>query len=241
MPIGIPKVPYTRDQNKTREYRYKRQWIDLFTKISQDRVLFLTQKLEPKITNQIISILLALNLENKEKAIALYVNCNSPNSSLKCGLSIVDTVSYVQNVNTINFGNAASIVSLVRASGKKGKRLALPHSRFRPYLSVNKSSGQALTISQDVYEKDQLLNRIRQIYIKIGCRFDKFLPKTSIPLNTKEFYQKESHIDSFQTSKHSPELYDVIKKCTINYLNNIKIMDAHHAIIVGLVDKIGKI
>lgn len=98
--------------------------------------------------------MLALNLENKEKIIIFYVNCNSLNSSLKYGLSIIDIVSYVQNVNTINFGNVASIVSLVRVNGKKGKRSALSYSCFRPYLFVNKSFGQAQIIFQNVYEKD---------------------------------------------------------------------------------------
>ena len=246
MPIEIPKVLYTKYLNKTnRKYRYQWQWIDLFTKISQDRVLFLTQKLELEITNQIISVLLALRLENKEKIIIFYVNCNSSNNSLEYGISIVDTVIYVQNVNTINFGNAASIVSLVRVNGKKGKRLALFYSRFRPYLFVNKSFGQALIIFQDVYEKDQLLNTIRQMYIKIGCRFDKFISKTSENLcrilDINESYNKNFYVDSFQMFKHFLKLYDDIKKYTINYFNNIKIMDVYPAIIIGLVDKIEEI
>lgn len=221
MPIGIPKVPYRK--YKSKDY----QWIDIFTKMSQDRVLFLTHKLDSELVNQIIGVLLYLKSEDKDKAIALYINCSSSDSSPKCGLSLVDRILYMQNVETINFGSAKSIVSLVRASGKKGKRLALPNSRFRPCISVKESSGQAITISQEVDEKSQLLDKIRLRYCKNGLTFQQYIPNGI-------------DVDLFEGASFNPSYVAHTYAVVIFCLNSPIVLNANQAKLCGLIDKIGK-
>jgi ATP-dependent protease ClpP protease subunit len=136
-------------------------------------------------------------------------------------------MSYVQNVETINFGAAVSIVSLVRASGKKGKRLALPNSRFRPCISVKESFGQAMTISQEVDEKSRLLNKIRLRYCKSGIIFQQCLSE-EIKINISE--------SDFSNPSSSVYNYAAMISC----LNNPIVLNANQAKLCGLIDKIDK-
>ena len=221
MPIGIPKVLHKK--YPSREY----QWMDMFTKISQDRVLFLTHKLDSESMNQIIGILLYLKSENKDKIIFLYINCSSSDNSFKYGLSLIDRIFYVQNVETINFRTTISIVSLVRVSGKKGKRLALFNSRFRPCIFVKESFGQAIIIFQEVDEKSQLLDKIRFRYCKNGVIFQQYIfDVIEIDVSESEFFNlfcgAYTHV--------------VMIFC----LNNLIILNINQVKFYGLIDKIDK-
>jgi ATP-dependent Clp protease protease subunit len=125
--------------------------------------LFLTQDLEDEATNQIIGLLLYLSSEEKKRDIFLYVN--SPGGSVVCGLSLVDTIQYINSdVNTINVGTAASIASFVVASGRLGKRLALPHSRFIIHQPEGRSKGQATEVFAEAEEVIRLRRAIGRLY-----------------------------------------------------------------------------
>jgi ATP-dependent Clp protease protease subunit len=157
MPIGVPKVPY-RLPGETQP-----QWVDIYNRLSRERVLFLTQDLEDEITNQLIGLLLYLSSENDKQDIFLYVN--SPGGSVSCGLSLVDTIQYIKaDVNTINIGIAASIASFVVAGGKQGKRLALPHARFIIHQPEGGSKGQATEVFAEAQEVIRLRRTIGHIY-----------------------------------------------------------------------------
>ena len=74
MPIGVPKVPYRLPGES------QSQWIDIYNRLSRERVLFLTQDLEDEITNQLIGLLLYLSSEDKKRDIFRFVN--SPGDSV---------------------------------------------------------------------------------------------------------------------------------------------------------------
>jgi ATP-dependent Clp protease protease subunit len=157
MPIGVPKVPYRLPGEA------QPQWVDIYNRLSRERVLFLTQDLEDEITNQLVGLLLYLSSEDNKHFIFLYVN--SPGGSVACGLSLVDTIQYIKaDVNTINVGTAASIASFVVAGGKRGKRLSLPHARFIIHQPEGGNKGQATEIFAEAEEVIRLRRSIGRLY-----------------------------------------------------------------------------
>ena len=123
MPIGVPSVPYRLPGSQ-----YER-WIDIYTRLSQERIIFLGQEVTDGLANRIVAFLLYLDSEDPGKPIYLYIN--SPGGSVTAGMAIYDTMQYIKSeVITICVGLAASMGAFLLASGTPGKRLALPHSRI---------------------------------------------------------------------------------------------------------------
>ena len=123
MPIGVPSVPYRLPGSQ-----YER-WIDIYTRLSQERIIFLGQEVTDGLANRIVAFLLYLDAEDPSKPIYLYIN--SPGGSVTAGMAIYDTMQYIKSeVVTICVGLAASMGAFLLASGTPGKRLALPHARI---------------------------------------------------------------------------------------------------------------
>lgn len=123
MPIGVPSVPYRLPGSQ-----YER-WIDIYTRLSQERIIFLGQEVNDAIANRIVAFLLYLDSEDSTKPIYLYIN--SPGGSVTAGMAIYDTMQYIKSeVVTICVGLAASMGAFLLAAGTPGKRVALPHARI---------------------------------------------------------------------------------------------------------------
>ena len=123
MPIGVPSVPY-RLPGSTYE-----RWIDIYTRLSQERIIFLGQEVTDSLANSIIATMLYLDSEDQNKPIYLYIN--SPGGSVTAGMAIYDTMRHIKSeVVTICVGLAASMGAFLLTAGTKGKRMALPHSRI---------------------------------------------------------------------------------------------------------------
>ncbi len=123
MPIGTPSVPYRLPGSQ-----YER-WVDIYTRLGVERILFLGQEVNDGIANSLVAQMLYLDSDDSSKPIYLYIN--SPGGSVTAGLAIYDTIQYVKSdVVTICVGLAASMGAFLLAAGTKGKRLALPHSRI---------------------------------------------------------------------------------------------------------------
>jgi ATP-dependent Clp protease, protease subunit len=123
MPIGVPSVPYRLPGSP-----YER-WIDIYTRLSQERIIFLGQEVTDNLANNIVSLMLYLDSEDNTKPILLYIN--SPGGSVTAGMAIYDTMQYIKSdVVTICVGLAASMGAFLLSAGTPGKRLALPHSRI---------------------------------------------------------------------------------------------------------------
>jgi len=151
MPIGVPKVPFRMPGESTA------QWVDLFNRLSRDRVLFLCSELKDDLANQLIGIMLFLNAEEEKKGLYLYIN--SPGGSLTCGIAVFDSMNFIEaEVTTICVGTAASVASFVLAGGNLGKRIAFPNSRIMIHQPEGGSQGQA---SEIVFEASEVA-RIRQ-------------------------------------------------------------------------------
>jgi ATP-dependent Clp protease, protease subunit len=123
MPIGVPQVPYRLPGSS-----YE-QWIDIYQRLSLERIIFLSREVDDNIANAIVASMLYLDSEDPSKPIRLYIN--SPGGSVTAGMAIYDTMQHIKaEVVTICVGLAASMGAFLLTAGAKGKRVALPHSRI---------------------------------------------------------------------------------------------------------------
>lgn len=103
--------------------------ISVFSRLFMDRILFLGSEVDSDAANIINAQLLFLASQNPDKDIQLYIN--SPGGSVNAGLSIYDTMNFINpDVSTTCMGMAASMGAILLSSGAKGKRFALPHSEI---------------------------------------------------------------------------------------------------------------
>jgi ATP-dependent Clp protease protease subunit len=151
MPIGVPSVPYRLPGSQ-----YER-WIDIYSRLSQERIIFLGQEVTDGLANRIVAFLLYLDSEDPSKPIYLYIN--SPGGSVTAGMAIYDTMQYIKcEVVTICVGLAASMGAFLLASGTSGKRLALPHARIMIHQPMG-GTGRRQATDIDIEAKEIL--RIR--------------------------------------------------------------------------------
>ncbi|TGG76980.1 MAG: ATP-dependent Clp protease proteolytic subunit, partial [Aphanocapsa feldmannii 288cV] len=91
----------------------------------------------------------------------IYLYINSPGGSVTAGLAIYDTIQYVKSeVVTICVGLAASMGAFLLASGAKGKRLALPHSRVMIHQPLG---GTARRQASDIEIEAKEILRIKDL------------------------------------------------------------------------------
>ena len=161
--ISQPKaalVPIVVEQTARGERSY-----DIYSRLLKDRVIFMTGVVEDHMANLIVAQLLFLESENPDKDIHLYIN--SPGGSITAGLSIYDTMQFIQpDVSTMCVGQAASMGAMLLAGGAKGKRLALPHSRMMIHQPSGGAQGQASDIeiqANEIIELRRLLNTLLSI------------------------------------------------------------------------------
>jgi len=154
MPIGTPKVPYRLPGS---QYT---QWIDLYTRLNQERIIFLGQEVTDTLANSIVAAMLYLDSEDNSKPIYLYIN--SPGGSVTAGMAIYDTMQYIKSdVVTICLGLAASMGAFLLAAGGKGKRLALPHSRIMIHQPMGGTGRQRLQATDIAIEAKEII-RVKQ-------------------------------------------------------------------------------
>ncbi len=124
---------------------YGERAYDIYSRLLQDRIIFLGSEVNDAVANVIIAQLLFLENQNSEKDIKLYIN--SPGGSVTAGLAIYDTMQYIKpEVSTICIGLAASMAAVLLAAGAKGKRLALPNSEVMIHQVMGGMEGQASDI-----------------------------------------------------------------------------------------------
>jgi ATP-dependent Clp protease protease subunit len=138
---------------------------DIYSRLLKDRVVFIVGPVEDHMANLVVAQLLYLESENPNKDIHLYIN--SPGGAVTAGLSIYDTMQFVNcEVSTICCGQAASMGALLLAGGTKGKRFALPHSRIMVHQPSAGFQGQATDIDIHAREVLELKHRLNQIMAK---------------------------------------------------------------------------
>ena len=138
---------------------------DIYSRLLKERVIFIVGPIDDYMANVVVAQLLFLESENTEKDICLYIN--SPGGVVTSGLSIYDTMQFIKpDVSTICIGQAASMGSLLLASGAKGKRFSLPHSRVMIHQPSGGFQGQVSDIEIHANEVIKLKRKLNEIMSK---------------------------------------------------------------------------
>jgi ATP-dependent Clp protease protease subunit len=138
---------------------------DIYSRLLNDRVVFLGGQVDEVTANLIVAQLVHLESDDPDKDIHLYIN--SPGGSVYAGLAIYDTMQFIRpDVQTICYGIAMSMGSLLLAGGAPGKRMALPNSRILIHQASGGFEGQASDIEIHAKEILALRSRIDEIYAK---------------------------------------------------------------------------
>ena len=118
---------------------------DLYSRLLEDRIIFLTGAIDDATANLVVGQLLYLETKDPDKDICLYIN--SPGGSVTAGMAIFDTMNYIKcDVSTICVGMAASMGAFLLAAGTKGKRICLPNSEVMIHQPLGGAQGQASDI-----------------------------------------------------------------------------------------------
>ncbi|MBD2021412.1 ATP-dependent Clp protease proteolytic subunit [Leptolyngbya sp. FACHB-36] len=160
VPYNVPGSPYW-------------QWINIYTRLSQERIVFLNQPLSMGLANSLISSMLYLESEDQTKPIYLYINsfgdpveagmadASIGMMSVTAALAVYDTMRHIKSeVVTICLGQAIGLSAMLLSAGTKGKRASLPHSMIALNHPSAGSRGQATDIqiaAAEVIEKRALV------------------------------------------------------------------------------------
>jgi ATP-dependent Clp protease, protease subunit len=154
----MPLVPTVVERSARGEREY-----DIFSRLLNERIVFLGQAVDDQIANLIVAQLLHLESVDPDKDISIYIN--SPGGSIYAGLAIYDTMQFIKpDVSTICCGIAMSMGSLLLAGGAKGKRLSLPNSRILIHQPSAGFEGQSSDIEIHAREILKTRERIDHIY-----------------------------------------------------------------------------
>ncbi len=151
---NLQYIPFIIEKSPHGERRF-----DIFSKLLEERIVFVTGPIHDMMANTVIAQLLFLQSNNAKKDISMYIN--SPGGSAYAGMAIYDTIRHMKpDVSTIAIGTAASAATLLLSAGAKGKRYSLPHSVLHIHQPMGQVGGQATDIEIDAKE----ILRLKKLY-----------------------------------------------------------------------------
>lgn len=137
---------------------------DIYSLLLKERIVFIGTAVDDQVANLAIAQMLYLAREDPERDIQLYIN--SPGGSVTAGLAIYDTMELISpDVSTICMGLAASMATVLLASGQKGKRYALPSATIMMHQASGGAQGVATDIEIVAREIIRINSLIRQILV----------------------------------------------------------------------------
>jgi ATP-dependent Clp protease, protease subunit len=167
MPFGRPmRVPYNIPGSRSW------QWVNIYTRLAQERIIFLSQPLTIGLANEVVSYMLYLDSQD-EKPIYLYINSigdpidagmadvTAGMMSVTAGLAIYDTMKNLKSeVLTIGMGQVVGMAALLMAAGTKGKRASLPHTSIvltQPQMGTRGQASDIEVGAAEMKAKKQLV------------------------------------------------------------------------------------
>jgi ATP-dependent Clp protease protease subunit len=170
---------------------------DLYSRLLKDRIVFVSGPINDDLANIIIAQLLFLEKENDKEDIQMFIN--TPGGHIHSGLAIIDTMKYIKcDISTIAVGMAASMGSVLLASGTKGKRYALPNSKILIHQPLGGVQGQASDIAIEAEEILKMKDTLNQMLAKATGQ-------------TKSQIEKDGDRDKYFTAKEAKD-YGLIDK-----------------------------
>ena len=153
-------VPIVLEQTSKGERSY-----DIYSRLLRDRIIMLDGEVTQHTASLVVAQMLFLESEDPKKPINLYIN--SPGGSVTAGMSIYDTMQFIQcPVHTIVMGQAASMGSLLATAGEKGHRYILPNARHMIHQPLGGASGQATDVEIQARELLRWKTVLTDIYSK---------------------------------------------------------------------------
>lgn len=148
-------------------YGYKR--LDPYTKLFEERIIFLGQAIDDTVANDVMAQLLTLESMDPDRDIMIYIN--SPGGSFTALTAIYDTMQFVRpDIMTICLGQAASAAAVLLAGGAKGKRMALEHSRILIHQPSSEGGGQASDIEIQAREVMRMRVLLEELIVRHSTR-----------------------------------------------------------------------
>lgn len=150
-------IPTVIEKSSNKEYAY-----DLYSRLLKDRIVFLSGEINDASANIIISELLYLdNIDHED----IYLYINSPGGSITSGMSIYDTMNFINSkVITIGLGMCASMAAFILSSGSK--RFSLPNTEIMIHQPIGGAQGQATDIKIAAERIIKLKKKLNQILAK---------------------------------------------------------------------------
>jgi ATP-dependent Clp protease protease subunit len=185
-------IPYVIEKTEKGERAY-----DIYSRLLEDRIVFLVGQVEDQVANSIIAQLFFLESQSRKEDIFFYIN--SPGGVVTAGMAIYDAMEYVEcDVITVCVGQAASMGAFLLSCGAKGKRLALPHARIMIHQPLGGAQGQASDI--EIHAKE---------IVRMKAELNSILAaNTGQPLDR---IRKDTDRDFFMTSEEALK-YGIIDK-----------------------------
>ena len=151
---------------------------DIYSRLLQQRIVFLGTPVNDEIANVIMAQLLHLESEDPDKDIAIYIN--SPGGSITSLFAIYDTMEFVScDIQTTCMGQAASAAAVLLAAGTPGKRFALPNSRVLLHQPSGGAEGQSVDIEIQAREILRMRDRLNELLAeKTGNSVEKIAADT---------------------------------------------------------------
>jgi ATP-dependent Clp protease protease subunit len=180
-------------------HRGDRGW-DIYSRLLNDRIVFLGTEIDDDLANVMIAQLLYLDSEDPEKDIMMYIN--SPGGVVTAGLALYDTIQLLHcDVATFCVGQAASMGSFLLATGTKGKRFALPHARVMIHQPLAGFQGKTTDIEIHAREILRARDTVNELYAR----------HTGQPV---ERIQRDTERDTFMSPEEA-KAYGLIDKIVV--------------------------
>ena len=131
--------------NITERTSYGMREMNPYSKMFEERIIFMGMPIDDTVANDIMAQLLTLESSDPEREIIMYIN--SPGGSFTAMTAIYDTMQFVRpEIQTVCLGQAASAAAILLAGGTPGKRFALPNARMLIHQPSTEGGGQGSDI-----------------------------------------------------------------------------------------------
>jgi ATP-dependent Clp protease protease subunit len=153
----MPSSRYVLPQFEERTpYGFKRQ--DPYTKLFEDRIIFLGVQVDDASADDVMAQLLVLETQDPDRDVMMYIN--SPGGSFTAMTALYDTMQFIKpQIQTVCLGQAASAAAVLLAAGQPGKRLALPNSRVLIHQPAMEGGGYAQASDIEIHANELIRMR----------------------------------------------------------------------------------
>lgn len=128
-------IPYVIEKTEAGE-----RSMDIYSRLLQDRIVWITGEVEDNGMNNAAASLLLLNNQSEVEPIYLYIN--SPGGSVHSGEVLINVMRHIKApVYTICVGMAASMGAVILSCGEKGHRYCMPYSDVMLHQVSSGTSG----------------------------------------------------------------------------------------------------